>query len=202
MSHECNEVRLHLKEFGSAPSAYPPGWNWCVINETWVQWVEMHLGVWVSVICSHTWAVLSGLKIPYSLIANAMRNGEGLQLIVFIVAQLAIIFLQHLCNFYQIGYKVMKILGWATILKNPWALLVLKNIWWILRPVLVCHRSAMSALNSGCVLRCGAGRSVQSPFVNHLLTWINCNPSMDNYIRHKSVGWNYLQLHSLKLGNG
>ena len=36
----------------------------------------------------------SGLEIPNSLIASAMRNGEGPKLIQYIIAQLAMIFVQ------------------------------------------------------------------------------------------------------------
>ena len=49
-----------------------------------------------------------GLKTPNSMIANFMRNGKGLQLITYIMAWLAIIFLQHLCNFYHKGYTILR----------------------------------------------------------------------------------------------
>ena len=61
-----------------------------------------------------TWhRVLSpaGLEIPNSPIPNARRNSEarpgceGLQVILYITAQLAIIFLQHFCDFYHKGNK-------------------------------------------------------------------------------------------------
>ena len=41
------------------------------------------------------WHQNAGLEIPDRPVANAMRNGEGLQLIPNTVARLAIIFLQH-----------------------------------------------------------------------------------------------------------
>ena len=56
---------------------------------------------------------------------------NGLQLIPYIIALLAIIFLQYLCSFYRKGYTI---LGRAIILKNLLTLLAIKNIWQILRP--------------------------------------------------------------------
>ena len=44
---------------------------------------------------------LTQLQVPYSPIANAMGNSEGLQVIPYIITLQAIIFLQHMCNFYQ-----------------------------------------------------------------------------------------------------
>ena len=47
---------------------------------------------WHIIACSH---INTGLEIPDRLVANAMRNGEGLQLIPNTVVRLAIIFSQH-----------------------------------------------------------------------------------------------------------
>ena len=71
------------------------------------------------------------LKIPNSPIANALRSGEGLQLIPYIIVQLAIVYLQDLYNFYQKGLEILRR---AIILKNQLTLLAVKNIWQISRP--------------------------------------------------------------------
>ena len=42
----------------------------------------------------------SWCEIPNSLVASTMKNGEGLQLIPYIIAWLVIIFLQQLCSFH------------------------------------------------------------------------------------------------------
>ena len=75
----------------------------------------------------------AGLEIPSSPVANAMINGQGLQLISFIIAQLVSFFLLDIyAIFCQKGCKILRR---AVICINLLALLAIRNIWWILRPV-------------------------------------------------------------------
>ena len=71
-----------------------------------------------------------GLEIPESQCYEKWRRATAYPIHH---TQLAIIFLQHLCNFHQKGYKIW---GRAMKLKNLLALLAMKNNWLNSRPVL------------------------------------------------------------------